>query len=252
MTLKPTDGNEVSDAEMKALETPPAETEPGSEPSQKTPVNEPPKEPAKPEVPYHEDPAVQLYIERQVAKRMGESGKAYEDRIKRLEDRLTNPNQPVTIGGWRPKTNQETQIAKAIILQAKKEMAEELRQIDTTEREKIEGEDQDFDNWLKELRSTEVLKTEEDEIEFARLIAEYKLEDKQAAINLWTRLQDEIKKAREDGRIQGVKRTQIAKVGNSRKGNEPGRGEQSYQQRRTAEPNFDAILDRELTRLTGQ
>ena len=55
-----------------------------------------------------------------------------------------------------------------------------------------------------------------------------------------------------EGEEEGIKKAQEAKVGSSRKGNEPGKGDRTYQQRRAEEPNFDAILEREMAKLTGR
>jgi len=255
MALVPTDGNEVSDEAVKELETHIPKPDSGSEPSKETPVVEKAETPGTPAVPYHQDPAVQLYIERQVAKRVGEGSKGYEERIARLEERLTKHPAETTIGGWTPGNQSEAKVAKAIILQAKKEVLEGLQSIDTQERERIVEGDRQFSDFLGELRTTGTLKSDEDEIEFARLIAEYKLEDKQAAVNLWNRLQDAKAQAEADGRsageVEGIKRAQSAKVGTSRTGNEPGKGDRTYQQRRALEPNFDAILDREMAKIQG-
>lgn len=247
MTFIPTDGIEVSEESVKELDQ-----KSGSEPAE--PKVEPKVEPVE-KVPYHEDPAVQLYIERQVAKRSGESGKIYEERLNRLEERLTKKPDP-TIGGWTPGSQAESQAAKAIILQAKKEVLEGLQSIDREQKEQVAAGDREFSDFLGELRTTGTLKTDEDEIEFARLIAEYKLEDRQSAVNLWTRLQEVKVKAETEGKAEGeeegIKKAQEAKVGSSRKGNEPGKGDRTYQQRRAEEPNFDAILEREMAKLTGR
>lgn len=266
MALVPTDGGEVPDEVVKALEKPEAKpSEPGSEPSQQTPETQKPEtevssngEPEKkgePEkVPYHKDPQVQLYIERQVTKRIGEGREAYEKRLDKLEKAATQPKvQDITIGGWKPGNAAEAQAAKAIILQAKREMAQELQTLDSQDKERVAEEDRDFSDWLGELRTTEVLKDDKDEIEFARLIAEYKLEDKDAAVALWTRLQKAKSEAKEEGEKEGEekgkKKAQEAKVGSSRKTGEPGGKERTYEQRRKEEPSFDAIVDREMDRL---
>ena len=226
-------------------------SESGSEPSQQTPEAEAGGGESK-KVPYHQDAEVQLYIERQVAKRMGEGKQAYEQRLERLEKSLSEQNrsnEPVVIGGWKPSNEAETRAARAIILQAKKEFAEELQGLDRQERQRVESEDRDFSDFLGELRTTGTLKTDEDEIEFARLIAEYKLEDKQAAVNLWNRLNTAKADAEAKGEQAGARKAQEAKIGSSRKGGEPGSQPRSYQQRRLEEPNFDAIVEREMTRL---
>lgn len=256
--LIPIDGNDIPDETLKALENnePIEPTVTGSEPSIKTPEPkaEMPAGSAEPKVPFHEDPTVQLYIERQVAKRVGEGNKAWEERLQRLEGNLTKPKVADTkIGGWEPGSEAERQAAKAIILQAKREMAEELQGLDRSEREKVSNEDREFSDFLGELRTTGTLKNDEDEIEFARLIAEYKLEDKDSAIKLWTKLQEGIAQAKENGVIEGTeeekKKAQLAKVGSPRGSGEPGNGDRSYNERRSAEPNFDAIYNREMEKL---
>jgi len=254
MALRPIDGTEVSEETLKALEEKkeaviPSES--GSEPSQQTPETKVEKVETK-EVPYHQNAEVQLYIERQVAKRLGEGRQAYEQRLEKLEQSLSEQNrskEPVVIGGWKPGNDAEARAAKAIILQAKKELAEDLSNLDKRERQRVETEDRDFSDFLGELRTTGTLKTDEDEIEFARLIAEYKLEDKQAAVNLWSRLNEAKADAEAKGEQAGAKKAQEAKIGSSRKGGEPGSQPRSYQQRRLEEPNFDAIVEREMTRL---
>ncbi len=264
MALEPTDGVEVPDKLIEDLEKPKTvPSEPGSEPSEQTPETQEPEtevssdgepEEGKEKVPYHKDPQVQLYIERQVAKRIGEGREAYEKRLNRLEKVATQPKtQDITIGGWKPGNAAEAQAARAIILQAKKEMAQELQTLDSQDKERVAAEDRDFSGWLGELRTTEVLKDDKDEIEFARLIAEYKLEDKKAAVALWTRLKEAKAKAKEEGEEEGEekgkKKAQEAKVGSSRKTGEPGGKERTYDERRKQEPNFDAIVDREMDRL---
>lgn len=201
-------------------------------------------------VPFHRDPEVQLYIERQVAKRLGEGSKAYEDRLDSFEKRLSDsPKGPTTIGGWKPSNESDEKAARAIILQAKKEMAEELQTLDRTERERVSSEDREFTDFLGELRVTGTLKSDDDEIEFARLIAEYKLDDRDAAVGLWNRLNEAKIEAEQRGEQQGERKAQEAKIGSSRRSGEPGQQARSYQQRRMEEPNFDAIVDRELTRM---
>lgn len=269
MTLRPVDSQEVSEEEIKALEHPeakpevkPAEVEPsvpGREPSKETPEPTGEKETKPPEdgekVPFHKDPQVQLYIERQVARRIGEGQKAFEDRIDRLETSLKQAQQPtdISIGGWTPGNENEAKAARAIVLQAKREMAQELSALDSKEREALAEEDRDFSDWLGELRTTGVLSDDKDEIEFSRLVAEYGIEDRQAAVNLWERLADSRVKAKEEGEKEGekkgIKKAQEANVGTSRKSGEPGEKPRTYQQRMTEEPNFDAIVEREMTRL---
>src|ERR1700756_4139586 len=101
-------------------------------------TKEEPKEENTEKVPYHQDPNVQLYIERQVAKRVGEGDKAWEERLQRLEDRITQPKQqeqPIKIGDWEPANTADAKAAKAIIQQAKQEMLEDLRTQDQQARE---------------------------------------------------------------------------------------------------------------------
>lgn len=203
-------------------------------------------------VPFHQDPQVQAYIERQVAKRIGEGNQAWETRLAKLEDNLTKSirrDEPVNIAGWTPATEAEAKAAQAIIKQAKDEIINEFKQADEATRETQTKEDHQFRDWLGELRTTNVLKTDSEEKEFARLIVEYKLEDQQAAVNLWNRLQQSVEKAKEEGTTEGIKKMQEAKVGSSRTTGAPGDRTRSYQERKLAEPNFDAIVERELTRL---
>lgn len=251
MPLVPIDGNEIPDAEIKALEdNKPVEqkTEIVSEDA-KTP-----EEDKVTKVPYHEDPGVQLYIERQIQKRLGEGQKAWEDRINRLEDRLTQKGEkPLNIGGWTPSNDTEAKAAKSIIIQAKKELMQELYQIDTQSRETIRKEDEQFSNWMDELMTVGVLKNEENKNELAQLIIKYKPESQEAAVQLWNDFNEMKSKVREEGHeegeAEGIKKAQEAKIGSGRKGKEPGTAERSYQQRRTEEPTFDSIYDREMKRL---
>lgn len=257
MTLAPIDGGEVPEEAIKALEEhkPPETTEPGSEPSKETPeVKEGETQPTGQEeskVPFHEDPQVQLYIERQVAKRLGEGSKAYEDRLGRLEKQLEAKTEkgPITIGGWQPANDAEAKAARAIILQAKRELMEELSSVDRESKEAEAASDRDFSEFLGELRTTGVLKNDEDEQQFARLIVEYQLEDKSIAVKLWNTLKEKVSEAQQQGEEEGVKKSQEAKVGSSRKGSEPGSTGRSYQSRKLEEPNFDSIVEKEMTRM---
>lgn len=207
-------------------------------------------------IPYHQDPNVQLYIERQVAKRVGEGNKAWEDRIEKLESRIqqsAKTDAPVNISGWTPATTAEAQAAKAIIAQAKREMLDDLSEQDTKAKEQQVQDDRAFADWLGELRVVGTLKDDKDEQEFARLIVEYSLNDRKAAVNLWNKLQTKVTEAKDEakkeGEEEGIKKAQEAKLGSARKGNEPGATGRSYGQRRAEEPNFSAILDREMNRL---
>lgn len=213
---------------------------------------EPKEEEREQRVPYHQDPNVQLYIERQIAKRLGEGNQAWEERINKLENRLTSrsedPSQ-VNIGGWTPGSPQEALAAKAIISQAKREMLEEFEEAEREQTAAQVQDDRAFADWLGELRVTGTLNNDEDEKEFARLIVEYNLDDPQAAIKLWNRLNTAKSEAIEEGEKNGIKKAQEAKVGSSRRTSEPGTRARSYNERRNQEPNFDAILEREMNRL---
>ena len=116
MTLRPIDGDQVSDAEIKALENPvpPKEQGKDDQPANAQPGGEPAKPPAEGEAPldtggkpageggkettppFHENAAVQTYIERQVLKRVDEITKgggntqALLDRLDKLEKRITD------------------------------------------------------------------------------------------------------------------------------------------------------------------
>ena len=214
-------------------------------------------------VPYHKDPNVQLYIERQVAKRVGEGNQAWEDRIARLETSLKQPagtQESTKIGDWEPAGEAEARAAKAIIAQAKQEMLDDLRQQDQAQKQQVEEGDRAFVDWLKELETTGILTAEDGDIknhkdanDFADMIAKYQLQDREAAVNLWSTLKAQIQQARDagasEGEIKGIKKAQEAKMGSARKGNEPGQTGRSFKQRRAEEPNFSAILDRELSRM---
>ncbi len=192
-----------------------------------------------------------MYIERQVAKRVGEGNQAWEDRIARLEQTLTKPKEdaPVKIGDWTPASQSDAQAAKAIIQQAKQEVLDEFRQQQTLAVEQQQQEDQAFTDWLGELQVTSVIKDEAEAKEFAKLIVRYKLDDRQAAVDLWQNLQEAKTQGVQEGEKAGIRRAQEAKIGSARTGNEPGTRPRSYQERRTQEPGFNAILERELTRL---
>src|SRR3990167_1290838 len=206
-------------------------------------------------VPFHQDPTVQLYIERQVAKRVGEGNKAWEERIGRLEQRLTQKGQEQSpnIAGWTPADEDQAKAARAIIAQAKREILEEQEAYRENAEKQTTEEDQAFTDWLDELQITGTLKDDDEKKKFANLIVEYGLTDQKATVNLWNRLQESVSEAREkgekDGEVQGIKKAQEAKVGSARKGAEPGTKERTYNERRSQEPNFDAILDREMNRL---
>ncbi|HLA22264.1 MAG TPA: hypothetical protein VJZ17_02335 [Nitrosopumilaceae archaeon] len=208
-------------------------------------------------VPFHEDPQVQAYIERQVAKRIGEGNQAWEERLNRLEERLTTsqqqPDKVVNIGGWTPTDPSQAEIAKAIIRQAKQEISAEFMQIDEENKKVQAAEDKNFSDWLEELKIVGVLKTDEDKTNFARLIVEYDLNDKEKSVALWNKLQQTTLAAKEEGLEQGekdgIKKAQEAKVGSARKGTEQGERQRTFQQRKLEEPSFDAILERELKRL---
>lgn len=201
--------------------------------------------------PYHEDANVQAYIERQVAKRIGEGNQAWEDRIARLEQTLTKPKEdaPVKIGDWTPASQTDAQAAKAIIQQAKQEVLDEFRNQQVQQAEQAQAEDQAFTDWLGELKVTSIIKDDEEAKDFAKLIVRYKLDDRQAAVDLWQNLQDAKVQGVQEGEKVGIKKAQEAKIGSARTGNEPGSRSRSYQERRAAEPNMNAILERELSRL---
>lgn len=234
--------DEVLSEELEKDVTPVAKTEETEKPD------------AEDKVPYHQDPNVQAYIERQVAKRIGEGNQAWEDRLARLETNLRKPadTQTTKIGDWEPAGDAEAKAARAIIAQAKQEMLDDLRTQDQAQKEEQTRNDQAFIGWLDELKTTSVL-TDADAQDFAQMIVDYKLDDRGAAVKLWTTLKSEIQQARDagatEGEIKGIKKAQEAKMGSARKGNEPGQTGRSFKQRRTEEPNFSAILDRELGRL---
>lgn len=204
-------------------------------------------------LPFHQDPNVQLYIERQVAKRVGEGNAAWEGRMAKLEERLQQGQRldaPAKIGDWTPSSPEEARAAKAIVQQAKQEFAEDLKQQDEQAQARVQAENEMFSDWLTELAVTGIVKKEEQN-DFAKMISDYGLEDQQKALNLWNRLQQQHEAGERAGEEKGIKRAQEAKIGSSRKGNEPGQQARSFKQRRAEEPNFDAILDRELNRLTN-
>ena len=250
MPLRPIDEVEISDQVIKDLEENKPQDEKSDterELSKETPVD---KEEEKTEkVPYHEDPNIQLYIERQVQKRVGEGNVEWKARVDKLEERLNKPKDSTKIGDWTPANEQDAVAARAIISQAKRELLEELKQADSDNKAETDKGDREFGDWLGELRVIGILKDDTDEKEFARLIVEYGLEDKDSAVKLWGRLGDEIRKAQEEGEEDGIKKATEAKIGSSRKTAEPGTRERSYQDRRSQEPNFDSILEREMNRL---
>ena len=263
--IRPIDGNEVSQEEIDALKPKPeeksdgSEAEPTPETEGKAPEGDEKKEEVTSEgakVPFHEDPAVQAYIERQVQKRLGEGNKAWEDRLNRIEQSITKKpeDQPSIFGGMKLQGN-DAQIAKAIVLQAKKELLEDLQKIDGENKAQIEEEDREFAEFVGELRVTGVLKSDKDEIEFARLIAEYKLDDKDSAIRLWNKIQEGVEKAKvegqEEGEKEGVKKAQEAKIGSGRKGSEIGKQDRTYQQRRMEDRSIDNIVAEEIERIRG-
>ena len=250
MPLVPTDGgNEVPDEQIKALEQgteAPKKTESGSEPSQETPAAPLKKEEGN-GVPFHENPEVQLYIERQVQKRVGEGNKEWEGRLAKLEERLTKPTEPSV--SWQPATENDKAAVRTIILQAKKEMLDELKQADEQQRAEVEKSDREFSGWFGELRTLGQLKSDEDELALARLIVEYQIEDKQIALKLWNTIQAKSAEGKEQGQEEGIKKAQEAKIGSGRKNGEPGDKPRTYQQRRIEDHSFDDIVTREVERL---
>src|SRR5258708_16894195 len=128
-------------------------------------------------------------------------------------------------------------------------MHDENRQQSQAQVEQQQAEDQGFSEWLKELRTTSVLKDDGDAKEFAKIIVRYKLEDKQAAVDLWNNLAEAKEQGVQTGQVQGIRKAQEARIGSARKGNEPGQTGRSYKERRAMEPNFNAIVDREMTRM---
>jgi len=255
MPLVPTDGgNEVPDAAIKALEQgteAPIEkkTESESELSEKTPAVPLKIEDKGNGVPFHENPEVQLYIERQVQKRVGEGNKEWETRLGRLEERLTHPKPAESTATWQPKTETDKIAMRTIITQAKKEMLDELKQADQSQREETEKADREFSDWFGELRTLGQLKTDEDELSLARLIVEYKIEDKQIALKLWNTIQSKSEEGKEAGKEEGIKKAQEARVGSGRKVGEPGDKPRTYQERRLQDNTFSEIVDREVSRL---
>ena len=253
MPLVPTDGgNEIPDEQIKALEqgteAPAKEkTESGSEPSQETPAAPLKTEEGKPGVPFHENPEVQLYIERQVQKRVGEGNKEWEARLAKLEEKLTQPKEPSV--NWQPTTDTDKAAVRTIILQAKKEMLDELKQADEAQRAEIEKSDREFSEWFGELRTLGQLKSDEDELALARLIVEYKIEDKDIALKLWNTIQTKSQEGKEEGEKDGIKKAQEARVGSSRKVGEPGDKPRTYQERRIQDRSFDDIVTREVERI---
>ena len=101
MTFRPTDGDQVPDAEIKVLEEGTKLKEQEFKPKVDTIIDEHKedaplnKKEGGDEIktpPFHENPEVQLYIERQVAKRIAEGGSQKDifERLNKLEERLTN------------------------------------------------------------------------------------------------------------------------------------------------------------------
>lgn len=241
--MPPDKTNDIPDKVIDDLENPPVKEPDESGKETEPKVGE--------TVPYNEDPKVQAYIERQVAKRYGEGNEAWEERISRIEKNLTKSTkkeEPVTIGGWTPANDAEARAAKAIIKQAKDEVVKEFRTVDERARKTHDEEDRKFSTWITELRETGTLKSDDDEKEFTRLVAEYDPpQDK--AVELWNKLQQSVSQAKEEGEKTGIKKMQEPVIGSGRKGKEPGTRERSYQERRAQEPTFDAILEREMSRL---
>ena len=265
--LRPIDGAEVSEEEMKALEPKPEEeSEPGSEPSKETPEAEgaEKKEAVQPDgegkVPFHQNPEVQSYIARQVANGLGETKAEFAERLDKLEKLLTQGKQgdePSVFGGLSLKGNDAT-IAKAIILQAKRELYEDLKKTDDESREQMHQEDQKLLGWLDELKTTNVTKSDDDVKEVVRLLAKYGKnrddeEDKALVLELFeqTRETREAAKAegKEEGEKEGIKKAQEAKIGSGRKGKEIGEQERTYQQRRLQDRSIDEIVAQEVDKI---
>ena len=261
--LRPIDGAEVSQEEIDALKPKPAEekSESESELSEKTPEGEEKKvlPNGEEKVPFHEDPTVQLYIERQVAKRVGEGNKAWEERLARLETGLTKKDEPSIFGGLKLEGN-DAKIAKALVLQAKKEMYEDLQRVDGETRAQIEKEDQALLGWLNELKTTSVIKSDDDITEVVRLLQKYGKgrddeEDKSLVLELFeqtrTAREQAIAEGKKAGEEEGIKKAQEAKVGSGRKGAEIGKTDRTYQDRRLHDRNMDDIVAQEIEKIRG-
>lgn len=206
----------------------------------------------KTKVPFSHDPQVQLYIERQVAKRVGEGEKAWQERLDRLEQSLTKPKeqtQKTKIGDWEPASESDARAARAIIAQAKKELFDDITQQEQRLTAQQEADDKALGDWLGDLKVAGTIKTDDDQKDFLKMIVDYGLEDKDKAVALWNRLQETKQSAKAEGEVDGIKKAQEAKMGSGRKGDEPGARKRSYAERRAQEPSFDAIRDREIARL---
>src|SRR3990167_6805545 len=251
MPLVPTDGgNEVPQAQIDALEKgtePPKKTESESELSKETPVAPLKTEEKGNGVPFHENPEVQLYIERQVQKRVGEGNKEWEERLGKLEERLTKPKDQSPT--WQPSTDTDKAAVRTIISQAKKEMLDELKQADEQQKADTEKSDREFSEWFGELRTLGQLKSDEEELSLARLIVEYQIEDKAIALKLWNTIQAKSAEGKEEVEKDGIKKAQEARIGTGRKTGEPGEKPRTYQQRRLEDHSFDDIVTREVERL---
>lgn len=257
--LRPIDGSEVAQEAIDALK-PKTEikTESESELSKETPEIEEKET----KVPFHEDPAVQLYIERQVAKRVGEGDKAWEARLERLEGSLTKKediDKPSIFGGLKLEGNDAT-IAKALILQAKKEMYEDLQRVDGESKAQVEKEDQALLGWLEELQTTSVTKSDEDTKEIVRLLQKYGKgrdddEDKELVLELFEKLRGTREEAKAEGEKKGeeeaTRKAQEAKIGSGRKGSEIGKTDRTYQDRRLHERTIDDIVANEIEKIRG-
>lgn len=278
LDLRPTDGNEVPDQALKDLENPPAPQVPPSREAAKTPENQEENgEPLKPDaplqdkkteegeedkVPFHADPKVQSYIERQVAKRVadtlrsGDSAGKINERLDRIEKGLLS-KAPDGRSDWKPQTPQEKDAVRAIISEAKREMIADLKAADEAHQEDIARSDQLLQEWMDELEVTGKVKTDEDKQEVIRLLAEYGKgrsddEDKALILKLYETLKAKRDEGAEEGEEEGKKKAQEAKIGTSRTSRTPGQQEKTYQQRKLTEGNFSDILERELNRLENR
>ncbi len=274
MTFRPTDGDTVPDAELKALEEGAKLKEQEEKPKVETITDEHGEGDAplktdgegeggeKKTPPFHENPEVQLYIERQVQKRLNEGGSTKEvsDRLNKLEEMIKNgtpAEKKKFIPGLENLDEGQQKQVRSIIMATKREMLEDLRQADAQSKKEVSESDQALEGWMKELEVTGQVKTDKDKEEVIRLLAEYGKgrddeEDKALILKLYNKLKEAKDKGSEEGEEEGIKKAQEAKIGGGRKGGFPGQKERTYQERMITEKSFDDIYERELRKLENR
>jgi hypothetical protein len=145
------------DAAFPVVETEtPTESSPESQPTETAPESSPeaPKEDEAPQVPFHEDPKVQEYIDRQVGKRLDGELQKFEQGIAQKFSPKEETNIPNWFGGdeaqW--KSYQEDQ--SRIIEEAKNKAVTEIESKTQVEKDRLKQANDWFESSIAELEAT--------------------------------------------------------------------------------------------------